>query len=290
MEEQQSIELKWITAPSDGVGQAILLTIRKGKRHTTPIQYLLNAPEGFSRLVLEHRCRPGPGLRALFLTDLSQDAQGGLGGLLLRLRQDGHAALHVVGPAGLHATVEGLSYFVRWMYPALELTAVTSANQGCVYDDDCLEVRPIWPNSLLWQVPPWLSLAAGGADHAAGQPQGGNLGKQTSGSNRESVGIGLVSKLLNRKQRGAAVGAASPVATSTRRRGLDASPSSPRKPDEAKGKDDQRQRLGGTPSKTYGADGDKFSASEAWDSGSCSTASTSSGAAVATDKGGGRGG
>ncbi|EFJ39949.1 hypothetical protein VOLCADRAFT_100314 [Volvox carteri f. nagariensis] len=122
-------------------------------------QYLINAPEGFARLVLEHRCRPGPGLRALFLTDLSQAAQGGLGGLLLRLRQDGHAALRLVGPAGLYDTVEGLSYFVRCTHPALELTTLTSAQQGCVYDDECLEVRPVWRNSLLWQVPPWLSTA-----------------------------------------------------------------------------------------------------------------------------------
>ncbi|EFJ39947.1 hypothetical protein VOLCADRAFT_100305 [Volvox carteri f. nagariensis] len=132
-------------------------------------QYLINAPEGFARLVLEHRCRPGPGLRALFLTDLSQAAQGGLGGLLLRLRQDGHAALRLVGPAGLYDTVEGLSYFVRCTHPALELTMLTSAQQGCVYDDECLEVRPVWRNSLLWQVPPWLSTA----DLAPGSASGG---------------------------------------------------------------------------------------------------------------------
>lgn len=37
-------------------------------------QYLINAPEGFARLVLEHRARPGPGLRALLLTSLTPDA------------------------------------------------------------------------------------------------------------------------------------------------------------------------------------------------------------------------
>ncbi|GIL54053.1 hypothetical protein Vafri_9612 [Volvox africanus] len=289
MEQQQSIELKWITAPSDGIGQAILLTIRNGKRYKTPIQYLLNVPEGFSRLVLEHRCRPGPGLRALFLTDLSQEAQGGLGGLLLRLRQDGHAALRVVGPAGLHDTVEGLSYFVRWMHPALELTAITSANQGCVYDDECLEVRPIWPNSLLWQVPPWLSLAAGGADQAAGQALWDSLGKETAGKNRLSAATGLVSKLLNRKQRGAVTGAVSLVAISTREKRGDVPSGAPREP-ENEGTDDQGHQPGGTPSKAFGADGDMASDSEAWDSGSCSTASTSSGAAVVTNEGGGRGG
>ncbi len=31
-------------------------------------QYLFNVPSGFSRLVLEHQCRPGLGLRAAFVT------------------------------------------------------------------------------------------------------------------------------------------------------------------------------------------------------------------------------
>eukprot|EP00198_Chlamydomonas_reinhardtii_P009600 XP_001698937.1 beta-lactamase protein [Chlamydomonas reinhardtii] len=70
-----------------------------GGRRNPSGSYLINAPEGFARLVLEHRCRPGPGLRALLLTSLAPGAQGGLAGLLLRLRQDGHAALRVVGPA-----------------------------------------------------------------------------------------------------------------------------------------------------------------------------------------------
>ena len=31
-------------------------------------QYLFNVPPGFSRLVLEHQCRPGLGLRTAFLS------------------------------------------------------------------------------------------------------------------------------------------------------------------------------------------------------------------------------
>lgn len=34
------------------------------------LQYLFNVPEGFARLVLEHRIRPGAGLRAAFATDV----------------------------------------------------------------------------------------------------------------------------------------------------------------------------------------------------------------------------
>jgi hypothetical protein len=32
------------------------------------VQYLFNVPEGFARLVLEHRVRPGMGLRAILAT------------------------------------------------------------------------------------------------------------------------------------------------------------------------------------------------------------------------------
>ena len=35
------------------------------------LQYLFNAPEGFARLVLEHKVRPSQNLRAAFVTQLS---------------------------------------------------------------------------------------------------------------------------------------------------------------------------------------------------------------------------
>jgi hypothetical protein len=38
-------------------------------------QYLFNAPEGFARLVLEHKVRPGGGLKALFIVDRSISSQ-----------------------------------------------------------------------------------------------------------------------------------------------------------------------------------------------------------------------
>ncbi len=82
-----------ITAPTDGVSPAVLLTVGGSKgcqvRTSTPpccfphlaghciqqdptlvpsAQFLFNVPSGFSRLVLEHQCRPGLGLRAAFVT------------------------------------------------------------------------------------------------------------------------------------------------------------------------------------------------------------------------------
>lgn len=55
-----------ITAPGDGVAPAILLSLPGGGGSgggalgPPPAQYLFNVPEGFSRLVLEHKLRPGP--------------------------------------------------------------------------------------------------------------------------------------------------------------------------------------------------------------------------------------
>ena len=50
------------------------------------VQYLVNAPEGFARLALEHRVRPDGSLRAVLATGLSSHALvSGLHQLWLRL-------------------------------------------------------------------------------------------------------------------------------------------------------------------------------------------------------------
>ncbi len=54
-------------AAADGVGPAALLTLGR-------TQLLVNAPEGLSRLALEHRARPGARLGALLLTSLRPEA------------------------------------------------------------------------------------------------------------------------------------------------------------------------------------------------------------------------
>lgn len=55
-----------VTAPGDGVAPAVLLSLPAANAAASaagggppPAQYLFNVPEGFSRLVLEHRLRPG---------------------------------------------------------------------------------------------------------------------------------------------------------------------------------------------------------------------------------------
>ena len=57
-----------LCAAGDGVGSAALLSLPRRA------QLLVNAPEGVSRLALEHRVRPTGRLAALLLTSLSPDA------------------------------------------------------------------------------------------------------------------------------------------------------------------------------------------------------------------------
>lgn len=88
-----------LTAPADGIASALLLSITDSKRRTLG-QYMFNAPEGISRLVLEHKVRPGLHFKALFLSGSDAAEAGGLGGMVLRLKQDGVGAIQLVGPAG----------------------------------------------------------------------------------------------------------------------------------------------------------------------------------------------
>jgi len=105
-----------ITAPGDGLGPALLLTI--GPR--LKAQYLFNVPEGFSRFVLEHKLRPGLGLRAVFVSDLM--SASGLPGLIMRLRGEGHGSFELFGPLGAIPFVSSLRHFVHWKHPAVLVT------------------------------------------------------------------------------------------------------------------------------------------------------------------------
>jgi hypothetical protein len=105
---------------------------------------LFNVPEGFARLVLEHKMRPSSRLQAVFAAhaqalvllltpashpfstvhaDMLLDCtcnnedchfavmnadhycglwQCGIAGLIMRLREDGHKEVHVLGPSGAY--------------------------------------------------------------------------------------------------------------------------------------------------------------------------------------------
>jgi hypothetical protein len=136
-------------------------------------QLVFNAPEGLARLCLEHGVRPRLALRAVLITDLSPAAvvgpsacssacqrgrrslhaarwwqsaceagtctpctQGGLGGMLLRLRKDGHGAVKVVGPPGVWK--EGACTRRRNHVP----TGGRSDRGLCITRHDSFQLRP----------------------------------------------------------------------------------------------------------------------------------------------------
>lgn len=116
-----------LAAPADGVAPALLLCLTDSStKGRTLGQYLINAPEGISRLMLEHKCRPGLHFKALFLSGCSAGEAGGLGGLLLRLKQDGHGAMQLVGPAG------GLRYVMLYCVLCSITCRVTAAMCGAL--------------------------------------------------------------------------------------------------------------------------------------------------------------
>lgn len=97
--EHSLIKALFLTAPEDGVAPSVLLSVHDSKQKQL-VQYLFNVPEGVSRLMLEHKARPGPRLQTVFLSGCSSAEAGGLGGVILRLKQDGHASVNLVGPQG----------------------------------------------------------------------------------------------------------------------------------------------------------------------------------------------
>ena len=48
----------------------LLVTLPFSKRTQFPLQYLLSVPEGYARLALEHKLRPGRNLKAAFVNQL----------------------------------------------------------------------------------------------------------------------------------------------------------------------------------------------------------------------------
>ena len=59
--------------------------------------------------------------------------QGGLAGLLLRLRQDGHGQLAAFGPAGIAAHARALRHLIRWRHPALKVCEVEPLDPPVIY-------------------------------------------------------------------------------------------------------------------------------------------------------------
>jgi hypothetical protein len=163
------MEIHVFSAPGDGIDPAVMLTI--GQRPKA--QYLINVPEGFSRYVLEHKVRPGLGLRAVFCSDLVSAT--GLSGLIMRLRGEGHGYIELMGPGGTFQFVTSLQHFVHWRNPAVLMTEIARRHTHCnlpVYSDESVTASAIWPGS---NCPVWLSDLAGKHDTTSqGHCEGGN--------------------------------------------------------------------------------------------------------------------
>ena len=113
------------------------------------------APEGISRLMLSHRrllCAPdgagprlpSPSLRAVFVSAVDPDHAGGLVGLALRLKSDGHGRVHVLGPRGIAAPLAfAAQEIARWTHPAVLVTEhepEALRSNPLAYSDDFLSV------------------------------------------------------------------------------------------------------------------------------------------------------
>lgn len=137
-QQRGSFRLDVATAPNDGLNPSLILTV-KG---IIPSQYLFNVPEGFSRFVLEHKLRPGLGLRGVFLTGLGHECHG-LPGLLMRLRGEGHGAFELFGPRGCVDYVEALPHVCFWKNPSVLVSDVETSSTDAMYEDENIIVHPV---------------------------------------------------------------------------------------------------------------------------------------------------
>jgi hypothetical protein len=80
-----------ISGCADYCGPSALVRVH-GKLHglKSTGEYVFGVGESLSRGLLEHKVRPSGDLRATFSSTLSTNHIGGIGGLILRLRSDGH--------------------------------------------------------------------------------------------------------------------------------------------------------------------------------------------------------
>lgn len=94
-----SASLRLLTGRQDHLGPCLLLQVSESGSKVTA-EYLFGLGENAPRAMLEHRARPQRCLRATFAPTLDCHSIGGLGSLILRLRDDGH------GKVSLHLAVQ----------------------------------------------------------------------------------------------------------------------------------------------------------------------------------------
>ncbi|CAM6040517.1 unnamed protein product [Sphagnum compactum] len=138
MKSSSRYEVRVLHAAADGVGPALLLSAPKDAA-----QYLINVPEGFARLALEHKLRPSARLSCVLLTSLLPQSAGGLGGLLLRLAQDGHGQVQLIGPQGTAAFGHSLRHIFRWRHPKVLVSEYGIDCKVPVFEDEHIVLVPI---------------------------------------------------------------------------------------------------------------------------------------------------
>ena len=91
VEADSTASLQFLPGQADSYGSSIILKVEgRANGLRSRGEYVFGVGENFSRAVLEHKIRPSSNLRATFSSTLGSTQIGGLGGLILRLRSDGH--------------------------------------------------------------------------------------------------------------------------------------------------------------------------------------------------------
>ena len=83
----------FVHGSADHIAPTAILKVQETHRRA---EYVIGVGEGLSRAMLEHRVRPSRDVRALFMGTLADSQMGGLGGLVLRLRADGHRKVRLL--------------------------------------------------------------------------------------------------------------------------------------------------------------------------------------------------
>eukprot|EP00892_Ulva_mutabilis_P005072 jgi/Ulvmu1/2937/UM149_0016.1 len=150
-----SESLKLITGRQDHLGSCTILQICdsiQGSKITA--EYLFGLGENMPRAMLEHKRRPGRCLRATFAPTLDCHSIGGLGSLIMRLRDDGHEKVTCLGPNGIAAQILALQDLLRWPHPKVTVLEIPDLDDGSpAYDDDLIQVWAVGKPAVPWHTP-----------------------------------------------------------------------------------------------------------------------------------------
>ena len=128
-------------------GDALLLSILRvpsmgpENRNTCTVlcRYLIGAPDGLQRALMDTHVRKLGTIKALFILNHSASHTGGLVGLRFAMSDAGAESLSIVGPAGTASLVDSTRPFVVRKYPDISC-ADLGPREEYVFDDDVITV------------------------------------------------------------------------------------------------------------------------------------------------------